>query len=145
MIRLIKTTVLCSSVLLAVWGCDSERVITREELPEPARMYIQNHFIDHAVLQALKDRDAMSVGYEVILEGGYQLYFDRQGEIQGIDGTSALPDGTVPSSIAQYVRTNFPDQQLVEWKRDGRTDNVELDNGVELEFDQDGNFLRMDR
>src|SRR5690606_35051617 len=143
--QLITTTGLWSLVLLCVWGCDSERVITREELPDAALTYIQTHFADYELLQAVKDRDAMSVGYEIILEGGFRLDFDRQGEIQGIDGAAPLPDSAVPSSIGQYVRANFPGQQIVQWKRDGRKDDVELDNGVELEFDKDGKFLRMDR
>ncbi len=143
--RLIKNTGLMGLSLILMASCDSDRVITNEELPEQARAYIQTHFAEHGILQATKERDGLAVNYEVMLQEGYQLEFSRDGEIEKIDGSAKLPDSAIPVPILDYVGTNFPQVDIVEWQRSRRGADVKLANGIELEFDKEGEFLRIDQ
>lgn len=143
--QLIKNTGLMGMLLILMSSCDSDRVITNDELPAQATAYIQTHFAEHGILQATKERDGFSVNYDVMLQDGYQLEFDSDGEIKKIDGSAKLPDSTVPAPISDYVGANFPQVDIVEWERSRRGADVKLANGIELEFDKDGRFLRIDQ
>ncbi|MEK6482103.1 PepSY-like domain-containing protein [Catalinimonas sp. 4WD22] len=74
--------------------------------------------------------------YEVILENGVQLEFNRKGECSSIEGNTALPDSVIPEKIVEYVTQSYADNYIISWERD--------DNGTELNFDKSSNFLRID-
>ena len=51
----------------------------------------------------------------------------------------------LPQAILNYISTNYPDNTIREAeKEDNNNYEVELNNGVELIFDQQGNFLGID-
>lgn len=56
-----------------------------------------------------------------------------------------VPAGIVPPTIAAYVADNYSVTGINEISRDNRGYEVELNTGVELIFDRDGKFVRIDR
>ena len=47
--------------------------------------------------------------------------------------------------MLDYIAANYPDNTIIEAEReDDNTYEVTLNNGMELKFDADGNFLRVD-
>lgn len=50
----------------------------------------------------------------------------------------------MPQGVARYLQDNFPTDSVEKIKRTSRTIEVELNNGLEVIFDADGNFKRMD-
>ena len=83
--------------------------------------------------------------YNVRLKDGTELDFDYKGNLEEIDcQTKAVPVGIVPEKITSYVSARFADAFIVKYAIDRREQKVELNNSLELEFDKDGNFLRID-
>lgn len=130
--------------LVFLTGCDKEKVLPSSDIPEEITQYVTTHFPDHEILQVVKDRDDLTVTYEVILDGGISLEFNRKKEIVEIDASTALPDSVIPDKILEYVRTNYPDHFITDWELEGKHQKVELNNGLELEFTMDGEFIRID-
>jgi len=80
----------------------------------------------------------------VVVEGGYKLEFNRDKKIDSVKGVSKLPDSVVPEKILAYVASNYPGNYIIEWDADKTTQEVKLDNRLELVFNSAGDFLRID-
>ncbi len=133
-----------SIALMLFTACDKERVISVDSLPVAANTYIAQHFPDHEILQVVKERDDLKTTYEVYLREGYKLEFNRKGDILGVEGNNRLPDSVIPEKILVYVNTNYSDHFILDWELDDRGQEVKLSNRLELKFDKNGNFLRID-
>lgn len=133
---------LFAAALLA--SCEKETILPEHNLPGEIVTFVNTHFPENPVVQAVKEKDDFELSYKVILNGGFVLEFNRKKEITDIDGGTRLPDSVVPSSILSYVATHFPDQYIVGWERDSRTQHVKLVSGIELDFSMNGEFLRID-
>jgi hypothetical protein len=131
-------------VLLSLSGCEKETVMAEATLPAEIKAYVATHFPDHSVLQAVKDKDGLELTYDILLSEGVSLEFNRKKEIVDIDGSSRLPDSVIPEKILSYVRTYYPGNVITDWEKDGKNQQVELDNGRSLDFSKSGDFLRID-
>ena len=136
--------VLLSTVWVLTAACDKEKVISADGLPTKAQTYITQHFPDYEILQVVKERDDLKTSYDVYLSEGYNLDFDKNGKILGVEGANRLPDSVVPASLLAYVDTHYPDLFIRDWELDDRGQEIKLSNEMELQFDKDGNFLRID-
>ncbi|MGV3762820.1 PepSY-like domain-containing protein [Parapedobacter sp.] len=136
----------CSvAVMLMVFtACDKESVIVADGLPKEAQLFISQHFPDHEIIQVVKERDDLRTSYDVYLSDGFNLDFDKKGNIISVEGTSRLPDSVVPEKILAYVQANYPDYFIRDWELDDRGQEVTLSNGIDLKFDKEGSFLRID-
>lgn len=137
---------------LLIWAttaCEQEKVVAQESLPDNARTFITTHFPQETVIQVVRDRDGLKTSFDVILSNGFDLEFTKTGECTQVDGKNkTIPDGVVnPEKIRTYVRTNFSQHTIVSWEKDQDDRdryNVELSNGLDLNFDKNGDFLRID-
>ncbi len=142
--KTIQFLVLLSAISVLTVACDKESIVNADGLPSSAQTYITQHFPALDVLQVVKERDDLRVSYDVYLSEGYKLEFNKKGEIQGVEGNNKLPDSVVPAKILAYVNANYPDQFIIDWELDDRGQEVKLNNRLELVFDKNGNFLRLD-
>lgn len=81
------------------------------------------------------------------LASGFSVEFDAVGEWSDVDApmnVAITNDGFIPQPIRDYVTTNYTDAGINEISRDSRGYEVELTNQIELQFDQNGNFVRVD-
>lgn len=138
------TLLLALTLAFTFTSCDKEKVITSSELPQEITNYIAKHFPNHTILQVVIDRDDLTKNYEVILSENISLEFNRQYEIIEIDGVAQLPDSVIPAKILEYVSTNYPSNFITDWEIEDNHQQVELNNGLELEFNMQGDFLRID-
>jgi len=138
-----KTLIALFLIVIGFTACADDTVITANQLPKAAQAFIADHFPGCQVTYAEKDSDS----YEVKLSNGWEIDFGRKGNWKEIDCKDASVPATVlallPPSISLYVSTNYPDVSVVEISK-GRKYDVELSNGLDLEFDLKGNFLRID-
>lgn len=131
-------------LLTAFTSCEKENLISPLELPQEIRSYLSTHFPNNAIVQSTIDQDGFIKTYDLILEGNFNLEFNRKKEIISIDGISKLPDSVIPLEIREYVTINYPQNVIISWKLDGKNQEVELDNELNLEFNMSGIFLRID-
>lgn len=139
---IITTALLCaySFPILA-----QDQVISDSELPKEIKSYLVTHFPKNAIIQASVDKDAFSKSYDVTLEKNIKVEFDSKNKVKEIDGISTLPESVIPSKILNYVKNTYPSNTITDWESDTRNQQVKLDNGLELEFSMNGDFLRIDR
>ncbi|CEN50951.1 conserved hypothetical protein [Capnocytophaga canimorsus] len=55
-----------------------------------------------------------------------------------------MPTEIIPQSISQYVQKNFPNVFVKEIKKRRSGYDVEISNGLDLEFNKQGKFIRID-
>lgn len=144
---------LLASVPFVTWSCDNDddkdgkTEISIDQLPKASATFLSEHFSGATVLRITRDTDRDGSEYEVTLTNGFEIEFDGAGEWTDVDAPAgqAVPSSVVPTAIASYVTTNYPGQNINEISRDSRGYEVELTSGTDLEFDRDGNFIRIDR
>ena len=133
-------------ILLAVYGCDNEKVVDETNLPPQATEFIEAHFPDASIARVVRDRDDLLTSFDVILDNRVELEFDKQGECFSVDGNAndKLPDSLIPLKILEYVQKNYPDQYITDWEKNKTIQEVSLSNNKELIFNLSGTFLRYD-
>ena len=87
--------------------------------------------------------------YEVRLSDGTEIDFTRKGEWKSIDCKhsnvyTSVPDALIPVEIANYVKANFPDEDIIKIDKDRRDWEIELSNRLEIKFDKRFNVIEFD-
>lgn len=140
-------TLLFSASLLFV-SCDKDEVISQAELPSTAKSFIEANFEGTKVITVVQDDDDLYVWeYEVKLSNGIEITFNANGEwleIEADKDTDRLPDHLIPDAILAYVTEHYPNQGVNSIEKESHGFDVELTNGVDLDFDHDGGFIRVD-
>ncbi len=125
-------------------SCDKEKVVQEDDLPANASGFVTTHYAGKEILQVVKELDNLKTYYHVYLNNGSKLDFSRQGNIKKIEGTEQIPDTVIPALILDYVHNNYPATFIRGWETDDSGQDIKLSNDVKLEFDRNGNFLRVD-
>ncbi|WDF67509.1 PepSY-like domain-containing protein [Sphingobacterium oryzagri] len=131
---------------------DDEVRITFEELPENSRTFINTRFEGATAVTVKKETDDNQVSYDVYLNNGIKIEFDAAGNWTAIEskGNVAIPSTAIPAAIAQYLVQQYAAYVLTEIEiNDNGGFTVEIENrlttrDMELIFDANGNFLRLD-
>lgn len=131
-------------IVLLLTSCDKDDVVAEEDLPQNARDFVTTHFSTQAISQVVKDKDGSSVNYEVTLDNGTEIDFTENGTCTSMEGFTELPEDVIPQSILQYVEENYSQNFIIAWELNRSEQEVEINNGVEIKFDLEGNFLRVD-
>ena len=141
-----KLMFIMASLLMTMNACSSKpQVATFNELPAPAQQFITTYFAQSDIAWIQWERDGVSKEYEVKLNNGTWIEFYSDGALEKIDcKTNAVPAGIVPETVVNYVSTNFPQVVIVKYQIDRRDQEVELNTGLELVFDLNGNFKYID-
>lgn len=128
------------------------------ELPEEAQLFLNRHFPDEKVVDFEKfnkifdsketdffDFDDQEA-YEVELSNGIKVEFGKEGTMTEMGSTEdiAIPLHALPDLIEIYLKTNYMDEKVVAYEIDADDQEIELDNGIDLEFDNDGRFVEKD-
>ena len=56
----------------------------------------------------------------------------------------AVPTKIVPAKISKYVHKNYPNVLIKEIQKERRKYEVSLSNGLDLDFNLNGKFLKID-
>ncbi len=124
-------------------SCDKEKVVQSDDLPATASGFVTTHYSGKQILQVVKELDNLKTYYHVYLNNGTKLDFSRQGNIKKVEGTEKIPDTVIPLLILNYVNTNYPAAFIRGWDIDDTEQEIKLSTDRELEFDKNGNFLRI--
>ncbi len=145
-LSIMKRIFLFIAVALTLNACaENTQIITFSALPSQAQTFVRDHFNEADVMFVTMEKDLFSTEYDLRLQDGSEISFNADGSLDKVETKSQnLPDGIVPDNIIAHVRTMFPNAGIVEYDPDNKKQTVELSNGLELEFDKDGRFVRMD-
>ena len=77
---------------------------------------------------------------------GAEVYFDQDGNLKKIEcKPNQVPEALIANEIVAYVKDNYPSSLIVEWEREKKGSKVELNNGVELIFNNLNQFVGIDK
>ncbi len=133
-------------MLMGGFTSAQDRAIQVNQLPKTAKNFLVSHFKGIPVSSAIEDREIYGVDeYKVYLNNGIKMEFDSNGNWKEVDGNhQKLPYGFIPVSIRNYSAKNFPNTYIIKIEKKRWSYKAELSNGLELEFDRNGNFKRID-
>lgn len=142
-----KTILLSAFVFfLGISANAQETTIKNSELPAEASAFIKKYFSKNTIHHAIKDKDKTKITYEVMLDNMTELEFTEKGAWKEVDGKDkAIPTGYILKPILDYVKKNDPKASITHIDKGLNDIDIDLDNGIELEFDLKGKFLRIDK
>ena len=115
-------------------------------LPETARATIEQNFnadVNH--IRIGKDFGRIRQ-YDVVMTDGTEIYFDKHGnwtEIEAARGGS-VPANLFPNPITTFVKENQKKVKVTGIEKKAFGYEVELSNGMDVQFSEKGKFLRYD-
>ena len=122
-----------------------DKIILGEQLPATAQTFIQKNFPGQTVAFAKVDKDLLKTTYEIHLNNGVELEFNKDGTWDKVDcNFDAVPAEIVPTTIANYVNTNFAATTIVKIDKKRYGYDVELSNELELKFNKQGLLKEID-
>ena len=119
------------------------------DLPQNIRDFIAANYPGVSIEEAELENNG---NYEIELENDVEIIFDSAGNFLGVardendndqdeDETDINP-ADLPQNIKDYIRSTYPNNTIIEAEIEGDGSyEVTLNNGVELEFDSEGNFI----
>ena len=115
------------------------------QLPAAARQVIAETFGQNKINHIKIDTDMYGTSYDVVLNNGTELEFDRQGNLTEVDaGRNGVPDKLVPAAICAYVKANYKNAKITSLDISRDHYEVGLAGGLDLRFDKNGRFLGVD-
>ena len=135
------------TVLFAVnFAAAKDVQIKFSELPQKAQTYVRTHFSESDVASVWKDTEMLVVeDYTVVFNNGTEIEFYPSGEWKEVKSRGTeIPAKIIPSGIAQYVSQNYNGHPIKKISKKRYGYEVELSGGTDLEFSQNGKFLRID-
>lgn len=132
---------------IGIASCSNETTTNNmDELPASVQNVVNTQFTGK-VVTVTTESEAIGVNeYEIYLDNGTKLTFvdEEWDEIEMPLGQN-VPAYFVLSPISEYVTTNHPGQAIVKIDREKEGYEIELGNGLDIKFDTNGNFIKVDR
>ena len=124
--------VVCSVVLFSTTACaDKNKPIQVNELPAKAQTVLTTHFSGQKVTMATLESEIIDKSYNVVLQNGTKLEFDRKGNLTEVDcKQGTVPAKLIPQAIKSYVQTNYSGQNIKKMEIDKNEHEIELSNGL---------------
>lgn len=128
---------------------EDEQRITYAQLPSPAQSFLQTYFPTARVVLIKQETEARETTYKVYTHNGFNIELNQQGvwiEIETKQDQD-IPTSLMPASLTRYIQTHYSDFKLRGIEKKSYGFEVELTKGrqkVELLFDYEGNFIRID-
>lgn len=122
-----------------------ERPIKVNQLPQTAQKFLTTYWKDVKVTYAKMEKEGLEVIYDVYLDNKVQIEFNKKGEWTKIKSTVVpIPESIIMPQITDYVDNNFPECHIVKIKKKLMHYEVELNNDIELKFNNKGEFKKAD-
>ena len=135
---------LAAALFTATAAQDHDYAIPFEQLPAVSQTFVSTHFPKAQVAYCLRD----SHSFEARLSDASEIEFNLDGSWKEVDckyrerPSSVI--GLLPATIPSYVKTNFPNAVITKVSSKFWGYELELNNGLDLEFATDGRFLKID-
>ncbi|MCK9303286.1 MAG: PepSY-like domain-containing protein [Bacteroidales bacterium] len=122
-----------------------ETMIDSWNLPTAAQEFISTHFSSYEISFVMKDKELFETTYEVILNNGDKIDFNKSGEWEDIDCPySKVPTVIIPEKILTFVQSKYPDYYIISIGKDKKHYEIELNNDLDLKFDLNYNLIEID-
>jgi hypothetical protein len=134
-------------VLVFSMSCEKEEFVGVDDLPTAGVNFLDQYFTGIKVSNVKKEKEGLSgTEYTAYLENGMVVKFDKNGTWEEVDAPDnlAIPISFIPNKIVDYVTEYYPSADINGIDQEKSKYDVELTNGLDLEFNSAGKFVRMD-
>lgn len=146
--KIIKSLLMAMLLVVALPMCaDRGKVISLEQLPASAQGFLKKNFPGETPLLVTTEYDGLAKQFDVSYSDGTNVEFDAKGNWIDVEcpQTGCVPAAVVPSGIKNFINKNYPKEKVVKIERNRTGYDVDLSNGVELEFNRHQKLQKIDR
>ena len=115
-----------------------------QALPEAITAFIKQHFPNATVVGVEPDNEHGGLEYDVYLSDGTQVDFDANNQWEKVESMKGVPAFFIPKAIATYVKSNYQNLAITKVNKEYHGYEIELANGLDLNFDNSGRLIDMD-
>ena len=145
MIRILMIAICCMVSCNMVANAGNDKPIAVNALPVKAQTLLSQHFNGQKVMLATIESGVVSRSYDVVLQNGTKLEFDKKGNLTEIDCNQAtVPDQLIPQAIKNYLMENYAGQSVKKIEMNKNEYEVELANGLDLTFNKHFQLIDID-
>lgn len=145
MIRILMIAICCMLSCNMAANAGNDKPIAVNALPIKAQTLLSNHFNNQKVMLATIESGVVSRSYDVVLQNGTKLEFDKKGNLTEIDcKQGTVPDQLIPQAIKNYLMDNYPGQSVKKIEMNKNEYEVELVNGLDLTFNKHFQLIDID-
>ena len=140
------STIAFSLLVFGIATAQDEGLVPASALPANAQTFVNQYFSANDIVSVWQDTEKDKVEeYTVLFADGTEVEFHADGNWKEVKARNGqVSPKIVPAKIAKYVHKKFPKAMIKEIKK-GRTKyEIDLTNNVELLFNLNGNFLKID-
>lgn len=143
--RILMIAICCMVSCNMVANAGNDKSITVNALPAKARTLLNNHFNGQKVMLATIESGVVSRSYDVVLQNGTKLEFDKKGNLTEIDCKQGIvPALLIPQAIKNYLKDNYAGQSVKKIEMNKNEYEVELTNGLDLTFNKHFQLIDID-
>ena len=143
--RILMIAICCMVSCNMVANADNDKPISVNALPAKAQTLLNNHFNGQKVMLATIDLGVVSRSYDVVLQNGTKLEFDKKGNLTEIDCKQGIvPALLIPQAIKNYLKDNYAGQSVKKIEMNKNEYEVELTNGLDLTFNKHFQLIDID-
>lgn len=139
--RILKTMMIAICCMLSSFihaNAGNGKPINVSELPAKAQTVLNRNFKHQNVALVRVETGITNKTYDVILQNGTKLEFDKKGNVTEIDCKqgAAVPGKLIPQAISKYLQNNYPRQTVRKIEFNKNEYEVELTNGLDITFNK---------
>lgn len=144
-LRILMIAICCMVSCNMVANAGNDKPISVNALPAKAQTLLSQHFNGQKVMLATIESGVVSRSYDVVLQNGTKLEFDKKGNLTEIDCMQAtVPAKLIPQAIRNYLKENYPAQAVKKIEMNKNEYEVELANGLDLTFNKHFQLIDID-
>ena len=137
--------VCCIDSSCAIANADNDKPIQVSELPAKAQTVLTQQFSNQKVSLATIESGIIQKSYDVVLNNGTKIEFDRKGNVTEVDcKQGSVPEDLIPQSIISHLKENYPGQTVRKIEIDRNEYDVELSNGLDITFNKSFKVIDID-
>lgn len=137
--------VICLVACMTPAHADADKPIQVKELPAKAQTILSQHFKNQKVALATIETGLLEKNYDVVLNNGTKMEFDKNGNLTEIEcKQAAVPAALIPNAINTYLQQTYPEYKVRKFEMKRNEYEVELTNGLEITFNKQFQVIDID-
>ena len=143
--RILMIAICCMVSCNMAANAGNDKPISVNALPAKAQTLLNNHFNGQKVMLATIESGVVSRSYDVVLQNGTKLEFDKKGNLTEINcKLGIVPALLIPQAIKNYLKDNYAGQSVKKIEMNKNEYEVELTNGLDLTFNKHFQLIDID-
>ena len=143
--RILMIAICCMVSCNMAANAGNDKPISVIALPAKAQTLLNNHFNSQKVMLATIESGVVSRSYDVVLQNGTKLEFDKKGNLTEINCKQGIvPALLIPQAIKNYLKDNYAGQSVKKIEMNKNEYEVELTNGLDLTFNKHFQLIDID-